>query len=754
MIPVVSLPVSTVQSINEGNWLDSSTWSGGNIPIASDHVLIESDHIVECSGDCNAASIIIEGSLVFLGGKLSVHTIYVMDSGRFEAGNDSAPVTGEIVFVPGVLDIPQVNGGLVSMGIVKMCGVPKAPWVWLSINPEAGDMQLLLSIAPLNWQVGDILHIPSVNRGLRNAERIPIKSINGKQVFLESALQFNHLPPPNVPIQIPVANLSRSLTVKSVDLSARAHVMFMGMAAHSVDICDVQFKDLGRTNKMIRATDDPNASPRNQRGRYAFHFHEGGVELDHTISRIERCAVVNSNPSWGIVVHGTSNVELSSNVVVNSGGAAVVYERGDEITGKCDNNYISEITSSGEGHKDRYDIDDWAHHGCGIYMQGSGPPITNNVISDIKFKTGSVEDLHAGILYLMWAAMSSGGKIIHLANVPEPWQTYLNPRKLNPLNVMVRTTDPPIFASGNTIFACGIGVWYSYPQFATTPIDLIGGTIWGMGPTGVSRSVGVYAHYVEPGIGGKLTIDGVKFYGYDFVGNRLGIAIYRHNGRADSQYYKNCLITGWNIGTEPVSQHITVIENCNFDNCRVAVRVAYPMPNDPNIPGHKYVEVKNCTFTRCDWKLRCSEFPDMQTKKPQLDNLVETWFENSFVIVDGEQIWFKEQEPSYIPFNNVSPLLNGLTNQQLLDQHSLALMGSLTSSTAVIKPQLFYKSGVPVAQSPYDLISQRVVKAVTSYQPIIKNTMTGSVIKLSIVTLNLGLNVVKYGGRGFLVLNQ
>src|SRR4030095_12941186 len=105
----------------------------------------------------------------------------------------------------------------------------------------------------------------------------------------------------------------------------------------------------------------------NARGRYAVHFHRTGVEPGDAAAIITDSAVVDS-PGWGIV-HHSSNVDVSDNVVFNALGAAYVTEAGDEI-GTFDHNIAIHSRGSGQGIESRKQVQDFGHQGDGVWLHG------------------------------------------------------------------------------------------------------------------------------------------------------------------------------------------------------------------------------------------------------------------------------------------------------------------------------------------------------------------------------------------------
>ena len=298
-------------------------------------------------------------------------------------------------------DRKQFGRGVVSKGQVTMCGARKDPFLELVGDAKIGDSTLTFKQSPVGWQVGDILVVaatyhkpaffisiePDPNFFQRAAaneeydvEELTITQIDGNVVrFTNNALtsgnrnvlRYDHIlpkgqvTPANVSGQIAlhVGNLSRNITIRSEsgfgpdfydsgynpttkttdftkrhnEIMKRGHVMFMHN--ENVDIVNVAFWDLGRTDKhrdldeVDFNLDGTPGTGTNQRGRYAVHFHRTGSTGDRAWmgkpSHIQGCAVKGS-PGWGIA-HHEAYLTVEDNFIYDILGTAVMQESGNEI---------------------------------------------------------------------------------------------------------------------------------------------------------------------------------------------------------------------------------------------------------------------------------------------------------------------------------------------------------------------------------------------------------------------------------------
>ena len=182
----------TIQSVQNGAWEATSTWSPARIPQASDRVLIR--HTVTyntTTGNVDTIGIDAGGKLGFNVGvntKLRVGTLLVMPGGTLEVGTEQQPVqanvTAEILIANKPFDVSndpaQFGTGLLAIdGTVTMSGAPKAPtFVRLTTEPTAGQTTLATAQTVLGWRQGDTMFLPDSRQLLATTSK-PI--IGGKR---------------------------------------------------------------------------------------------------------------------------------------------------------------------------------------------------------------------------------------------------------------------------------------------------------------------------------------------------------------------------------------------------------------------------------------------------------------------------------------------------------------------------------------------------------------------------------------------
>jgi len=300
----------TITNVRGGNWSDPSIWSLGRVPGAADRVAIAESTVVSYATVSNARlnALEIDGSLIFsttVNTRLTVGTIEVMPTGTLQIGTALSPVAAgvkaEIVIADQPLDLVndplQFGNGLLVFGTIDIHGAPSnETWSQLATEPRAGDTSLFVSGPAPNWHPGDVLLLPDSRQVLTTDadeflqddvppewEQVTVSAVSGNRIYLQTALQFDHLGARNsdggLELLPDVAILNRNVVVRSENpAGVRGHTFFTGRA--SVDIEYARFQDLGRTSALVdldSTTLDTNGNVThvgtNQIGRYAVHFH-------------------------------------------------------------------------------------------------------------------------------------------------------------------------------------------------------------------------------------------------------------------------------------------------------------------------------------------------------------------------------------------------------------------------------------------------------------------------------------------------
>lgn len=307
-------------STQAGDWDDPLTWVGGDVPTASDDViLLHTVTVRDTAAVCRGLLVPSGGKLAFdptVSTRLTVTTPLFLGTGELEMGTEASPVDAaelcEMVIrdtaLPNqYLDPWQVSNGLVMLetskirawGATKTC---KASEVRLSVEPEEGHTTLTFETDPLvGWRAGDKLVIPPTEpiRDVASntafgvpyeGEEVTIQSVLNNVVTLTGALTMDHLGAydDNGTLRfLPhVINMTRNVVIRSETEGAtvRGHTLFanrvdVGGLAGGPGLGYCLFKNLGRTtdaalnDTTVDADGFLTSYGTNQRGRYPIHFH-------------------------------------------------------------------------------------------------------------------------------------------------------------------------------------------------------------------------------------------------------------------------------------------------------------------------------------------------------------------------------------------------------------------------------------------------------------------------------------------------
>lgn len=405
-----------------GKWNEVETWANGILPGMGANVFVPNGKslIVEGQVDVAIKNLRVEGILwIQPGCTLELETLLVMAGGEVAGGLADQPITiknpavlkfNRVSPVNHVKDPLWLSGGVVSMGKLSMYGESPTPFSAVSDNPKAGATTVKLATQPSGWVTGG--HVVVAGAAVGQEERRTIAAINGSDITLDKPLTYSHVAPPTFDLtvanrlRVHVAYLDRPIRFEcdAKTTPERAHVM--SLHSSNFVMSGVSLVGFGRTDKMIPINDPAfdidgrliPGSGANPRGRYGIHVHRA----DQTVEATVRNCVVDVSPGWGIVNH-SSRVMVDSNVVLNAVGTSFVGEAGDEV-GEFRGNLSIGASGSGKGMQSREAIQDWAHGGHGIWLQGPYPILRGNVVSGVK-----------GEAVVYWAdALLMNGKQIEL----------------------------------------------------------------------------------------------------------------------------------------------------------------------------------------------------------------------------------------------------------------------------------------------------------------------------------------------------
>lgn len=511
-----------------------------------------------------------------------------------------------------------------------------------------------------------------------------------------------------------VADVTRNAVFESqsvAKISERGHVMFMHNDHVHVD--GAGFYGLGRTDKRI-PIDDAVTTPvldssgqqvvingvpqiqvthigTNPRGRYAVHFHRTGVGEGDEPATISDSAVVDA-AGWGIVNH-SSNVDVDGNVVFNAVGAAYATEAGDEI-GRFDGNIALHSIGSGGGTSGRSDVQDYGHHGVGIWLQGGNVSVVNNIVAGQRseaysFYADGLNQPGLGITRIPVADLADASWL------PPNW----------PYPDVAVGSVPLRQFENNLAFASGAGLMLRYTLPASpTIIDKF---------TAFDVGVGVGSLYTSNVIFRDVTLTGN-------VDAPKGVGFYT-SGVSSNLTYENVSAIGFDSGIEvPDSGPATIIGGFFNDVIGIDVRSDHAI----TIAGARF-------GTLTPQALAESQQFDVLSVDPFISpmNDVTKLYDGggvrpSALTIDGQQVYFPEQAADYVPFPSiVTPGVPipaefvGKSNAQLFAEFGLTIGGFIApESAAPSNPRVNGLLGSPSAAQPQvQLLSAKYVRINTPY---------------------------------------
>ena len=395
-----------VTAVRSGAWSDSATW-GGRTPVGRVFIPSGVSVVFDMPASRLIRSVRVEGCLELsdqVSTRLNAELVYIAPGGELLAGTATSPVPpsviAQIVFpnfgpLDAAVDTSLSGKGVVAASRVRLYGSFKTPRIKVAAAPVAGDTVIQLSQPPAGWRLGDRViltgtrFLPQKTNGQvvlsspTQDEVRYIKAISGNSVTLNSALRFSHLAP-DPSLGAYLVNYSRNIrmatqSASKLSVSERGHSIYMST---ETTIEGVEFFEMGRTDKSVRATDVAKLATvtptSNIKGRYPLHLHLSGFPADKVAPTVRNVAVWRS-PGWGIAQHN-GKAFLFQNNTYNTFGAGFVAESGNEVGAWVENTAIKSI---GVNHivKDGGDVTtfDLGRTGDGFWLQSRSVRVHKNL---------------------------------------------------------------------------------------------------------------------------------------------------------------------------------------------------------------------------------------------------------------------------------------------------------------------------------------------------------------------------------------
>lgn len=328
--PAVPPVASSPAPVGTGTrWSDPATW-GGTVPPANSVVVIPTGKTVILDGTTPPLrGLQIQGTLVAGDHDVAITSDYVyVNGGRLQIGSATQPfLRNATITLTG--STPADNPGTpgfgnkvlaVMGGTLELHGRPSArSWTKLDGGDiAAGARQIRLAQAP-GWRPGDQIVIATSSFNQNEYTTAEVESVTGNQVALKTPTRYRHFGTQRqvgdvmVDVRAEVGLLSRNIVVQGDSASngtrIGGHAMFMaGSNGATIQIADVEFRTMGQFNQL---------------GRYPMHFHVMGSSCRNCYVRNN---TIRDSIQRGLVIHDTSGLTVSGNVVFNTVGHNVVIE--------------------------------------------------------------------------------------------------------------------------------------------------------------------------------------------------------------------------------------------------------------------------------------------------------------------------------------------------------------------------------------------------------------------------------------------
>ncbi|KAF5840653.1 hypothetical protein DUNSADRAFT_16026, partial [Dunaliella salina] len=317
-------------------WEDAATWPDGRVPPAGSAVTLPQNSSVLISGCSVFTTFAIFLScclqLIFADAPLHLRVGRIQVNGRMRIGSPSChaqqPITITFEMMQG-LDKSDLGIQVSSTGQLNMHGREFNPtWTRLASTAVSGNRTIKLQ-EPVNWEAGQLVALATSiwrDEFENQNEVMTVESVDAGQqsITFTAGIQFHHYG--GAEYQSEVALLSRSILLQGPPSAQNskigAHVLIHGQGR----IEGVMAYRMGQRNVM---------------GAHPFHFHMLGL-IDSGSSYVAGSSVFNSFYR-GVVLHGTSGVQIVSNVAFHVDGNCFYLEDGVEENNWLEHNFAGFI---------------------------------------------------------------------------------------------------------------------------------------------------------------------------------------------------------------------------------------------------------------------------------------------------------------------------------------------------------------------------------------------------------------------------
>jgi len=380
--------MAQTNSVQNGDWNNPATWSNG-VPTAADTVIV--NHNVGITSPAEAYEVTVNGRLKQQATSLTVHTIYIEETGTFGQASGH-----QMIF----LDTPpvrfdQLDGGVICKGRWIALGTSKTTGVRSAGDMRNGDEFIVLD-QPVNWHVGDTIWIPHTRQlntfympgspfmeFENDSEQRTIIAIAGNVVQVEP-LGFDHAGAPENSQEIQIFPDVVCKTRDSKWISQNpvnpAHVMIT--ARGFANISHIEIDTVGRT-LGTEAISDTNVI-----ARYGVHWHfcigPAPPFTSNYQGSLIGCTIANAQ-KWSVDVHHSDYILIKDNASWNA-HVGFVTEDATEQHNRFESNiamnprvgwWLAEAGTASD--------DDFGSEGSGFWFRSVG----NDVVDNVAYGPGS-----------------------------------------------------------------------------------------------------------------------------------------------------------------------------------------------------------------------------------------------------------------------------------------------------------------------------------------------------------------------------
>ena len=294
ILKLVDLESTTHRAVSSGDWNDPKTW-GGQIPLpgARVHIMEGVTVTIGDQGTSHLKTLRVDGELVLAPQEdtlLKVDTLVVNSSGTMIAGSAEQPLAGGVEALisieaytnPGDTEAMRKHSAqMIVMGEVSLHGEPKNGMGLLSRAPLAGDRELILEAAPVNWREGDLITIGGNRINRDEIEALQITYVKDNKVGIAPVQQTDgewrglaENYDTRKDLRNFVVNYSRNVGISSPPAgdtpeAPRGTVIFQGDGVGKANLSNVGIYGLGESGTMLQGQDEAINRP-------AIAFHQTG----------------------------------------------------------------------------------------------------------------------------------------------------------------------------------------------------------------------------------------------------------------------------------------------------------------------------------------------------------------------------------------------------------------------------------------------------------------------------------------------